>query len=93
MELSGQQATFTRPLLVKDVLSPVNLKVVWLENEVTLDDALSKAGRFEGRAKGLVCGKRGLGVRVPEDKFEEVLFKFLGPIAGATEMKKQGQEV
>ena len=78
---------------MKDAPSPVNLKLVWLENEVTLDDALSKAGRFEGRAKGLVCGKRGLGVRVPEDKFEEVLFKFLGPIAGAKEMKTQGQEV
>ena len=78
---------------MKDAPSPVNLKVVWLENEVTLDEALSKAGRFEGIAKGLACGKRGLGVRVPEDKFEEVLFKFLGPIAGAKEMKKQGQDV
>ena len=58
-----------------------------MDNGITLDDALSKAVRLEGIAKGMASGRRGLGVRVPDEKFQEVLVKCLGPI----EAQKNGE--
>ena len=91
LELSGKDGNFTKPFLTKDGSNSEKLRVVWLDNGTTLDDALSKAGRFPGIAKGIVSGRRGLGVRVPEEKFQEVLVKCLGAIEGAKEWSKQGQ--
>ena len=70
-----------------------NLEVAWFNSDININDALSTASRFEGIAWVVACGKRGLGIRVPEDTFENVLVKILGVTDATKELKKYNQVI
>ena len=70
LDVSGKYEFLTKVFLTKDMPDATNLKVAWFNPGMNIKDALSMASRFEGIAKGIACGKRGLKIRVPEEKLE-----------------------
>ena len=67
--------------------------VVWLEDEITLKEALSRANRHNTTPRGVVANKRGLGVRVPNGDFMDMVGKFVNPMSAAKEIRRQGQNI
>ena len=66
--------------------------VIWLDEGVELQDALSRASRHD-TSRGVVANKQGLGIRVPREKFMEMVTKFVSPTTAAKEIRRQGQKV
>lgn len=87
---SGEDGVFVKPFYQKE--SPDDsMRVVWLGENTTLEDAWSRTQLYPAGVFGLVYAKKGLGIRVLKDNFEQKLKQFLGETEAADELKKSGQ--
>ena len=71
LKVSGQDGVFVNPFLAEDA-DRQEFKAVPLEPEVSLSAALRQA-QFNPQAVGVVCMKKGFGLRVLAAKHEELL--------------------
>ena len=92
LKISGEDGGFTKQFLTADVKDD-SMRIIWFEENTTLADARSRSARYKDQALGLVSGRRGLGVRVLKDNFNELAVKILGDTVGNAEVKKQGQKI
>lgn len=88
---SGRQEVFVKPFIDKDAEPDKTMRVCWLQEDMTLKDALSRASRFGDGTCGVVCGQRGLGIRTRSEDFEKIASKLIGKEAMEVMSKRQGQ--
>ena len=88
---SGARGVFTKPFLSKDVPDDTHTKILWLQPETSLDDALVTLSHVSMKAFGLVSGRRGLGLRIRQNLFHEVA-RLILPAREATEEIKRSMQ-
>ena len=93
LALSGRKGFFVNQFFDKDNVDDGSLRKVWLEPATSLKDALERAARYSNFVCGLVCNRRGLGVRVPGSSFNDMVSKLLGTDAAADVLRRQGQKI
>ena len=91
--LSGRKGYFVNQFFDKDNVDDGSLRKVWFDPGTSLKDALERAARYSNFVCGLVCNRRGLGVRVPGSSFNDMVSKLLGAEAAADVLRRQGQKI
>ena len=91
LQASGHGGLFVNTFLEKGDTN--EFSIVWLEDDISLKEALSRASRHNTTSRGVVANKRGLGIRVLKSDFMDMVGKFVNPMNAAKEIRRQGQKI
>ena len=91
LQASGHGGIFVNTFLEKGDTN--EFSIVWLEDDISLKEALSRASRHNTTSRGVVANKRGLGIRVLKSDFMDMVGKFVNPMNAAKEIRRQGQKI
>ena len=91
LQNSGLRGIFVNPFRERGEQS--EYAVVWLEDNISLNDAVNRARVHGANVRGVVSSKRGLGIRVQSESFKDMVGKLLPPEMVEKELRRQGQKV
>ena len=90
---SGRRGFFVNQFYDKDFIDDGRHRKVWFEDGTSLMEAESRIARYPLHVIGLICNRRGLGVRVPASSHLDMVSKLVSVEAAAEVQRRQGQKI